>query len=1169
MAKKFKKMMAAFLALVMCMSMICTTTFAKETTEPVLNVTVDGADIASWTITEDGVTAVYIAANGKVPAVIWTSEEVGEATMAVVTEELGADADAKIVSGFASHKIEYQHNKNKTKTVTYTFEAIEIAQETEEDSAVEEEQVPEQTPVESVAPENTPEASVEPTTERTPAFTKSHLLGDAEGTPEIFNFNVDMSDILGADEEGYAVVGRSEMSEFWTAYLYNSGATTEEAPVATIDGRNLYNRGNGANINGIYLDGKFHEGKVAAWYASVQQSILANNKGEKVVVYCADHVTPTTTEARYNVVNIEDATHYDAATAGKIRAVAENGYWGGVEKIDENGSIAKMKAMMEASGKFTPEEIALLSPGVALSATQFAIWELANNDDERQVVNVQYMQKNRVAGYNGKTWNTLKLTPEAEVPCVDLIFKLSHYLTQLSGNSVSEKTTANTVLNYGNILQNVEIEVVEKAAGHANNSDSNKDNDAFVTNVTFDMLQTSAKDNLVAKIVDEDNNVYAIGRIAGAKQAGEVALKNNGDGTYTFSNVTLIENAETTYTVVVEGVQYLERNVYLYSAGKREVSQTLIGYDEGEFSVDVESSMKQTFNVPGIVINKIDEKGNALSGAKFALYAVTEAGEQLIGQYISDKNGKVSIDVLAAGSYKLVETAAPSGYIGVEDPMYFDIVEAADGKGFEIEIQGFEVEFDASYEISNHVFFPAIPQTFVLLNDETPDNWSYSEEYTFGESEYDVMYCGDSTTGLVDGARYVKKTLEDCFDETTAGKLRAIVANSYPYVSMDEMKAAAAAAGVADAANLTRGDIIAAVQLVIWNQTNGDGYTYRDATYSVPDYASKWGGAYNDYSDELPDYLKALTGTTTRIKDTEGIARVDALYQYLLNLEPLSAADCDVNVAFYVAVGGKDLSQSLIGGDWSSFYAEGMELYVKNAPDNSEPPTVSFKSGEVSNISFMLIDANGNIEFLYKIDAGSETSFEIPTEPGKISAVFMKQGNAQGLFWASQELSEDIWQDVIDCVDNNNPSYKGYSAIASGMGEHSYIFKNGKTITYKFEGSVADISIEEVEPEVTELAEPTEPTESVEPEATLDVTVKGGEVASWLVTEDGVTVVYIAANGKVPAVIWTSEKVSDMDAIIEALDADADAKVVFGFGSHNIEYQHNKNKTKTVTYTFK
>ena len=92
------------------------------TEEPTLNIAVSGAEVASWTI-EGDVTAVYIAANGKVPAVIWTSKEADTSTMAAIIDALSADDDAKIVTGLGSHKIEYQHNKNKTKTVTYTFKS--------------------------------------------------------------------------------------------------------------------------------------------------------------------------------------------------------------------------------------------------------------------------------------------------------------------------------------------------------------------------------------------------------------------------------------------------------------------------------------------------------------------------------------------------------------------------------------------------------------------------------------------------------------------------------------------------------------------------------------------------------------------------------------------------------------------------------------------------------------------------------------------------------------------------------------------------------------------------------------------------------------------------------------------------------------------------------------
>ena len=120
----------------------------------------------------------------------------------------------------------------------------------------------------------------------------------------------------------------------------------------------------------------------------------------------------------------------------------------------------------------------------------------------------------------------------------------------------------------------------------------------------------------------------------------------------------------------------------------------------------------------------------------------------------------------------------------------------------------------------------------------------------------------------------------------------------------------------------------------------------------------------------------------------------------------------------------------------------------KKLPDTF---TVSFESGDASNISFMLIDEGGNVEFLEKIDIGGETSFEIPTEEGKISAVFVKQSTS-GMFWFSEEVKESVIAATIECLANNNPSYKGYNALCYGAGDHDLEFKNNKFVTYTFTG---------------------------------------------------------------------------------------------------------------------
>ena len=156
-------------------------------------------------------------------------------------------------------------------------------------------------------------------------------------------------------------------------------------------------------------------------------------------------------------------------------------------------------------------------------------------------------------------------------------------------------------------------------------------------------------------------------------------------------------------------------------------------------------------------------------------------------------------------------------------------------------------------------------------------------------------------------------------------------------------------------------------------------------------------------------------------------------------------------------------------------------------PDDTPPTfTITFDSGDASNISFMLIDkATGAVEFLYKIDIGGETSFEIPTAEGKISAVFVKQSTS-GMFWFAEEVDEAVQNAVIECLKDNNPSYKGYNALAFGNGDHELEFKKNKFVTYTFEGVNATV-VPETETVETETVETETEAETVETETETEV----------------------------------------------------------------------------------
>ena len=116
------------------------------------------------------------------------------------------------------------------------------------------------------------------------------------------------------------------------------------------------------------------------------------------------------------------------------------------------------------------------------------------------------------------------------------------------------------------------------------------------------------------------------------------------------------------------------------------------------------------------------------------------------------------------------------------------------------------------------------PQTFVVLDTEKYDGttWKPNGLYELGESNYDVVYCCDVETMIVDGTYYKRLNLENSeyYTEEQAAKIRAIVTNSYPYVSLEAMKADLVAAGFPNADKLTRNEIIAAVQCAIWACAN-------------------------------------------------------------------------------------------------------------------------------------------------------------------------------------------------------------------------------------------------------------------------------------------------------------------------------------------------------------
>lgn len=412
----------------------------------------------------------------------------------------------------------------------------------------------------------------------------------------------------------YNLISTGNSSQFYAGFLYKTpGYEGEQPAYVAQDGTPYYARrtdlGNNHKLEGAFLNGQQDAGYDTVYkavWANVAQYVLVDAEtGELITTYCADLTTQTQDGYGYNIQNVEDASYYSEEQAAMIRTIAKNGYWGVEDDgTGKTGSLAAMQKMMEeavdADGNrvFTDEEVASLTDGIAMSATQYAIWTFSNEMDDIQILNSQYIPKDENNMGNGWSYSHLKNIPETEKDSVALIFKLYNHLINLEPTQTTG-TTKDTIINADNFLKNMDITVVDKAEDHVNNADTNSDNDAYVADLSFALVVTPSTENgddLTVQVLDSNGNIVASGRIAGQAQEGETVLTPDEQGNYTFSGITLVEGNQN-FNITLEGVQNLEEGVYLYTSEIREEvsSQTMVGLAGGDRAVSV--SMNIEFNL--------------------------------------------------------------------------------------------------------------------------------------------------------------------------------------------------------------------------------------------------------------------------------------------------------------------------------------------------------------------------------------------------------------------------------------------------------------------------------------------------------------------------------------------------------------------------------------------
>lgn len=197
---------------------------------------------------------------------------------------------------------------------------------------------------------------------------------------------------------------------------------------------------------------------------------------------------------------------------------------------------------------------------------------------------------------------------------------------------------------------------------------------------------------------------------------------------------------------------------------------------------------------------------------------------------------------------------------------------------------------DYVLSLNNYAYFsPFVP----LLTYDGDDVYGYSILFGLENTEtgerLENAYCTDMPVDAVVGAKYRRLNLTDStYAASHADKLRAIVLGSYPYTSLDTLKKDS---GVTD---LTVCEAITGTQLAIWKTAHGDIVQIKDFLYTAN---AGYNSGHSEPTDtERSNYISGDDAYKAAVK-----ARIEALYNYLMALQPQAASVTAISEASFTS----------------------------------------------------------------------------------------------------------------------------------------------------------------------------------------------------------------------------------------------------------------------------
>ncbi len=347
------------------------------------------------------------------------------------------------------------------------------------------------------------------------------------------------------------------------------------------------------------------------WLA--HQFVLRDRETNKFYVYCADLGTDAKKDYRYKLipldhVKVDEADKNDENYVGylskealeSMKAIAQNGYWGTDDDLKE------LKGKLKADG-CDESVINSITPGIALTATQAALWVYGtsdgktinrNTDDWVKYLGEFYNYSVDKKGNASVAMNTFDKLGTGEKAALKTVFQ---WLLAQKADENTKAVTKDNFATSATITVNKVVEEVqmERAEGSVENVVK------YDTDVSFAMQvrPSSKNDDLIVTVyanVGGKETVVASCRLSGDPKEGENFSHNifyeADSNTYRIKGVTLPNGAE--IRINLKGVQDLGKGIYIFKSDEKDGgAQTFIGRSGENSTQDVDLSVELSFNV--------------------------------------------------------------------------------------------------------------------------------------------------------------------------------------------------------------------------------------------------------------------------------------------------------------------------------------------------------------------------------------------------------------------------------------------------------------------------------------------------------------------------------------------------------------------------------------------